>query len=52
MLKPLHALQVTDSYLCDKIKNMFKKGIKVRVLASPTIVSKTAKEKAEVSDVI
>ena len=27
-------LQVTDSSLCDEIEKMFKKGIKVRVLAS------------------
>ena len=47
----LHTLQVTDGYLCDKIE-MFKKGIKARVLASLTITSKEEQEEAEVCDVI
>ena len=42
-------LQVTDSELCDKIQTLFEKGIEVRLMVSPRIVSTGDYYKAQVS---
>ena len=41
-------VQVTDHQFCDEIEKMYKRGIDVKMVVSPTITSSYEKEEAEV----